>query len=98
MRSDRHFRDALTLFQAGKLVDAERRFTHALSINPNIAETWNSRGLILNELRRRDEALVDFDKAIELKPHYAEAFYNKATCLTELGRYDEALAAYDKAL
>ena len=52
----------------------------------------------MNDLKRHDDAVVDFDKAIGLQPVYSEALYNKGKSLTALKRYDEAFAAYDRAL
>ena len=43
-----------------------------------MAKTWNNRGTVLNDLKRYEEALSDFDKAIGLNPNYAEAFSIKA--------------------
>ena len=74
--------------------EARERLSHALSTNPNLAETMNSRGTILNELSRHDKALAHFDKATETEPNYAEAFYNKGMSLAELGRYGNALAEF----
>ena len=74
--------------------EALERLSHALSTNPNVAETRNSRGTILNELSRHDKALAHFDKATEPEPNYAEAFYNKGMSLAELGRYGNALAGF----
>ena len=48
--------------------EALTAFDKALALNPNVADTWNSRGTVLNDFERFDEALSDFDKAIALKP------------------------------
>jgi protein O-GlcNAc transferase len=77
---------------------ALENFDKALNLNPDVAETWNSRGTIFNDLRRYDSAVADFDKAISLNALSAEAYANKGKSLTLLRRYDEAVAAYDKAL
>ena len=74
------------------------RFSQALSINAAVADIWNNRGTVLNELERYGEAIADFNKASALQPNYSEAFYNKGKSLSELKRYDEALAAFNEAL
>ena len=58
----------------------------------------SSRGLVLCELERYEEALTSCDKALAIKPDYAEALGNRGLALQELKRYNEALATYDKAL
>ncbi len=72
-------------------------FGRALRLNPKVAETWNSRGAVFNDLKQYDKAVADFDQALALAPNYAEAFSNKGKSLHELGRHDEAIAAFDRA-
>lgn len=72
--------------------------TKAIRINPGIAEAYNNRGNALLDLRRLDEALLNYNKAVALEPGYAEAHSNRANALKDLKRFDEALASYDKAL
>jgi predicted O-linked N-acetylglucosamine transferase (SPINDLY family) len=67
-------------------------------LKPDYAEAFNSRGVVLRELQRLDEALASYDKAIALKPDYATAFNNRGTALKELERLDGALSSYDKAI
>ncbi len=52
---------------------------------------------MLNDLKRYDEAVVDFNKAISIAPNYAEAFYNKGRSLFVAKRLPDALAAFEKA-
>ena len=47
--------------------------TDALKINTTNASVYNNRGVVLNELKRLDEALTSYDRAIELKSDFAEA-------------------------
>ena len=51
---------------------------------------------MLQELKRFDAALTNYDKAIVLKPENAEAFYNRGNALKELKRLEEALESYRK--
>src|SRR5438445_374360 len=77
-----------------------RRFWRRASstIKPDDADAFTNRGVVLQELKRLDEALASYDKALVLKPDYAEALNNRGNALKELKRLDEALASYDKAL
>jgi predicted O-linked N-acetylglucosamine transferase (SPINDLY family) len=52
----------------------------------------------LYELRRYDEAIIQYDKALILKPDYAEAWSNKGVTLHGLEQYKEAITHYDRAL
>nr|WP_322745327.1 tetratricopeptide repeat protein [Coleofasciculus sp. LEGE 07081] len=74
-----------------------------LIVTPDDAEF--SSGLFLwdvgnswDDLGRREEAVVSYDKAIEFKPDYHQAWYNRGIALGNLGRLEEELASYDKAI
>ena len=34
-------------------------------------------GVVLYDLGRNEEAILDFTNAIDINPHYAEAYYNR---------------------
>src|SRR5215469_18581939 len=40
---------------------AFENFSKAIALNPGIAETWNHRGTVLNDLKKYDAAISDFD-------------------------------------
>jgi len=54
---------------------------------PFVPEAHNNRGNVLNDLKRYDEALVNFDRAIALNPNYAQANVNMGLLLLLLGNY-----------
>jgi predicted TPR repeat methyltransferase len=49
-------------------------------------------------MRRREEAIICFDKALSIMPGFVEALASRATALLELDRLDEALAGFDRVL
>jgi tetratricopeptide (TPR) repeat protein len=55
-------------------------------------------GNALTDLRRFDEAIVQYQKALELRPDYADVHYNLGNVLAARGRLDEAMAHYQKAV
>ena len=65
---------------------------------PPSAVFWTVKGICLNRLGRKEEALKIFDLALELDPGYAIAWNNRGNVLDDLGRLEESLAAYDKAV
>jgi predicted O-linked N-acetylglucosamine transferase (SPINDLY family) len=67
-------------------------------LKPDYAEAHSNRGMVLQELKRFDEALASYDRAITLKPDYAEVYSNRGNTLLELRRFDEAIIDFDKAL
>ena len=55
-------------------------------------------GLILNALKRHQEAIDSFDQAIKLKSKYAEAHNNRGAALTALGEEEAAVESLRKAI
>ena len=66
--------------------------------NPRLSAAHCRRGVLLQSLRRYNEALECHERAIRLDPAFAEAHYRKGNLLTGLRRMQEALASYDRAL
>jgi tetratricopeptide (TPR) repeat protein len=93
-----YFNEGNEFTKHGKFEEAVASFDKALDINPNIAEAWGNRGIILRKLGRNREALDSYDKAIDIYPNYVLVWYNRGVLLGMLGRYSEALASYDKAI
>ena len=59
-----------------QLLEALDFCSRGLSFYPALAQGHNSKGAILWQLQRMDEAKVEFEEAIRHDPHYAEAYYN----------------------
>ena len=43
-------------------------YTRAAELNPDDANAWNGKGIVLGSLDREEEALLCFDKAVEMNP------------------------------
>ncbi|WP_170984468.1 SPOR domain-containing protein [Rhodoligotrophos defluvii] len=74
-------------------------FTAALFLNPEFAEAYMSRGLVMREHQKPYYALSDFHKAIESafdRPHLA--YFARAMVFEELGRPDDAKNELARAL
>ena len=89
---------ALDEHRRGDVQAAVDLYTRILAQVPDYAEGHNNRGVLLQQLRRYDEALASYDRAIALKPGYAHAHFNRGTLLKKLLRREEALASYNQAL
>jgi len=77
---------------------ADSKVTKALNLdpeNPNILET---KGFILYNLGRHDDAIKLFDKVIGLDIRSKYAWYHKGKALYKCKKYDEALRCYNKSL
>jgi predicted O-linked N-acetylglucosamine transferase (SPINDLY family) len=97
-----HF-DALML--SGTLAAQKKQYpealellTKALLIDDRNANVYLNRGVVLNELHFKNEALASYDMAIKLNPSYSNAYYNRGIVQQELKRLDQALQNYDLAI
>jgi tetratricopeptide (TPR) repeat protein len=73
-------------------------FDKVLSMNSQLPEAWNNKGVALFNLGRMSEALDAYDKALALDPQYLEALRNKGFVLKRAGRLEEALICYNAVL
>ncbi|MDR1069510.1 MAG: tetratricopeptide repeat protein [Gracilibacteraceae bacterium] len=66
--------------------------------HPGYADAWNLKGLVLENLRRYDEAVVAFTEAIRLDPNHQVAYGNMADVMTKLGRNEQAVELLTKQI
>jgi tetratricopeptide (TPR) repeat protein len=90
-----HYASAYALLSRGRWIDAERRFTVVIGLEPNFARAWEGRGQARLNKGDLEGALTDFDRAIELKPDLAKAYANRA--LTRYALDNERGAEADAA-
>lgn len=71
----------------------------ALEKNPQFAEAWHVKGILLHHsFGRLEEAKTAYDKAREFKQPFSEASTNLGNLYMDMKRYDDAIALYEKAL
>ena len=85
-------------YQFGQHQAAIQLIGRAIQYNGSDPSYYCSCGLVLQSLKRLDEAVASYDRALALKPDFAEALNNRGTTLQALARFDEALDSYDRAL
>ena len=81
-----HWRNSLTLFE------------HALQVTDENYLAHNNLGLAYYDLRRLEEALLEYQTALTFKPGYALAHNNLGLVYQDLRRFDEALKEYQTAV
>lgn len=87
----------LSLFQQGRLQEAERAASALTTRAPQHGFGWKALGLILSMQDRKVEALPAMQKAAKLMPRDAEAFNNLGSLHEGFHRLDFAQACYEHA-
>ena len=72
-------------------------FNKAISLSPNKAGFYNSRGRAHFDLGQLAKALADYNQAISLEDNMAEYYTNRSAALGASNRLQEALADLNKA-
>ena len=71
----------------------------ALGFDPNNADAWHIKGLVLHQsFHRLDEAQSAYARALELKNPFSSARANLGNLYMDQKRYDDAIAQYQLAL
>lgn len=92
------FADAIQHHQAGRLVEAERRYHRILAIAPRHVDSMHLLGVAALQSERFDLAIDLIGKALAVKPDFPEALSNLGNALAGRSRLDDAAASYRKAL
>ena len=82
------------------------KFSEKIAIDHLVKETarkhlryaYGNRGNAYRDLKRYNEAIVDYNKVMELDPKDALAYKNRGLAYYSLKRYDEAIADCNKAI
>jgi len=72
-------------------------FDRAIALDPENADAWYNKGVVLYYQGRLDDSLLAFNKSIEIDPLDADSWYNKGSVLKELDRTTAAENAFAKA-
>ena len=64
-------------------------YDRALQIDPDDAQSWTEKALLLNDIRKHEEAFSAADIATKLRPNSIEAWMVKASAATGLGHVSQ---------
>jgi serine/threonine protein kinase/tetratricopeptide (TPR) repeat protein len=95
-----HYAAGRSLYQAGKLADADREFVRAVGLEPQALWAQFYHGVCAYRLKRPEEAALAFSACLALAPRQdaARHLYNRAKALAAAGRPEMALDDYGRAL
>ncbi len=89
---------AITLFQAGQLPEAEAICNKILRNTPQQSDTLNILAAIRAAQGKLDEAVKLLARAVAYVPGFLDGYLNRSNYLQQLGRYAEALEDCNRAL
>jgi tetratricopeptide (TPR) repeat protein len=89
---------ANTLIAAGEFEAAIGSLSRVIELDGGDAEAYYSRGVMLSELERNDEALRDLSRAIERDGKVADYWARRGVANWELGDLDAAVADVSRAI
>ena len=92
------FAEAMGIFAAGKLKDAETSFSKLIALEPNNSEVFHMLGVVALKTNRLELAHDQIVKAISINGGLAGYYVNLALVLRRLNRNDEAAVNYKKAI
>jgi len=73
-------------------------YDRSITTNPASAVAWYCRGtVVMQEEKKYQEAIHDFDQALRIKPDYARAFLNRGFCREQLNDITGAMDDYATA-
>nr|WP_301102794.1 type IV pilus biogenesis/stability protein PilW [Propionivibrio sp.] len=85
-------------FQNGNLIVALEELTIAISINPNYAQAYSTRGLVLYYIKEFVSAEKDFQRALSLDEKDPEISNNYGWFLCQTGKAKESIAFFQRAI
>lgn len=97
-RAKLHTELASLYFQSGNLIVALEELTIAISINPNYAQAYSTRGLVLYYIKEFESAEKDFQRALSLNDKDPEINNNYGWYLCQTGKAKESINYFLKAI
>lgn len=90
-----HYFLGLSLEKRYQRVEAERHYSIALELQPDVFELYQRRGQILGEIGKWQLALADYSKALKLRPEEYDLHKNRGHIQMQLGQFNMAVLDYN---
>ncbi len=98
MSADNAYGEGASYLQLNALDKALAAFDRAIGLNPDLADAYNAKGVLLTRRREYDEAAPLYQKAIALAPEDAGFRWNLVVLYHLQGKRAEAEAEYRKVI
>ena len=90
--------EILNLLKNKKLAIAEKKCSALIKKIDENFEIFNIYAVILFQLKKYEEAIIQWEKAINLNPKYYFGYNNLGSAYFEINKFDRALQNFNKAL
>ncbi len=97
MTAERALNTALSLHQAGRLVEATEQYLRVLAERPAHPVANHNLGVVLAQRGRPRDALPHFERAVQSSPRGIGCWRSLANCHYVMGQWEEAMAAIERA-
>lgn len=97
-RAKLHTELASLYFQSGELIVALEELTIAISIDPDYAPAYSTRGVVLYYIKEFESAEKDFRKALSLDEKNPEISNNFGWFLCQIGKAKESIDYFQRAI
>lgn len=95
------FKKAVSLWNGKKYTNPKKAIeylTNAITLKPDYADAYYSRGFAYYDLGQYKTAINDYDKAISLHPDDAIAYNNRGKAYAKLRQYNQAIEDFNKSI
>ncbi len=89
---------AVALSDRGENAEALEHFNQSIRINPSYRLPWENGAVLLNRMKRWDDAALYAARAVALEPVSLQAHIEFETALMKLGHYEEAIRECNEIL
>jgi tetratricopeptide (TPR) repeat protein len=86
------------MLEAGQVLEAEALLSQIIADQPDFAEAWNRRAVLLYLKGQYRESLADCQQVVALVPFHFGALHGMGLCHAALGEYAVAIQAFRRAL
>ena len=77
---------------------AIEHYTEVVTLNSELAETYNNRGNVYYSKGEFDRAIQDYNRAIDLNPGLTQAYNNRGNAYSSKGEFDTAIRDFNTAI
>ena len=84
--------------EQGNLESGIAYLRQAIDKEANVAFLWCRLGELLDEVKKREEAIASYDRALSINPDSHEAWFLRGNALFSLRRHEEAIISYERNL